>query len=46
MNGRTLLIGVTGGIAAFKTVGLVSQLVQAGARVRVAMTPACAPVRR
>lgn len=40
MNGRTLLIGVTGGIAAFKTVGLVSQLVQAGARVRVAMTPA------
>ncbi len=40
MNGRTLLIGVTGGIAAYKTVGLVSQLVQAGAQVHVVMTPA------
>jgi phosphopantothenoylcysteine synthetase/decarboxylase len=40
MNGRRLLIGVTGGIAAYKTVGLVSQLVQAGAEVRVVMTPA------
>ena len=33
-----LLIGVTGGIAAFKTAALVSQLVQAGARVEVVMT--------
>ena len=40
MNGRKLLIGVTGGIAVFKTVGLVSQLVQAGAQVHVVMTPA------
>jgi phosphopantothenoylcysteine decarboxylase/phosphopantothenate--cysteine ligase len=40
MNGRRLLIGVTGGIAAFKTVGMVSQLVQAGAQVQVVMTPA------
>jgi phosphopantothenoylcysteine decarboxylase len=38
MNGREVLVGVSGGIAAFKTAMLVSQLVQAGARVRVAMT--------
>lgn len=40
MNGRELLIGVTGGIAAYKTAALVSQLVQAGAGVTVVMTPA------
>ena len=38
MNGRELLIGVTGGIAAYKTASLVSQLVQAGAGVSVVMT--------
>lgn len=38
MNGRELVVGVTGGIAAFKTAALVSQLVQAGARVSVVMT--------
>lgn len=38
MNGRELLIGVTGGIAAYKTAALVSQLVQAGAGVSVVMT--------
>ncbi len=38
MNGRELLIGVTGGIAAYKTAALVSQLVQAGAGVTVVMT--------
>ncbi|HUT12428.1 MAG TPA: flavoprotein [Thermoguttaceae bacterium] len=38
MNGRELLIGVTGGIAAFKTAALVSRLVQAGAGVSVVMT--------
>src|SRR5574340_358962 len=38
MNGRELLIGVTGGIAAYKTAMLVSQLVQAGAGVSVVMT--------
>lgn len=37
---RELLIGVTGGIAAFKTAALVSQLVQAGAGVTVVMTAA------
>lgn len=38
MNGRELVIGVTGGIAAYKTAALVSQLVQAGAGVSIAMT--------
>jgi phosphopantothenoylcysteine decarboxylase len=38
MKGRELLIGVTGGIAAYKTATLVSQLVQAGAGVTVVMT--------
>lgn len=35
-----VLVGVTGGIAAFKTAGLVSALTQAGAEVTVAMTEA------
>jgi phosphopantothenoylcysteine decarboxylase len=38
MNGRELLIGVTGGIAAYKTAALVSQLVQSGAGVSVILT--------
>lgn len=37
---RELLVGVTGGIAAYKTADLVSKLVQAGARVTVVMTEA------
>ena len=36
----SLVIGVTGGIAAFKTAALVSRLVQDGHQVSVAMTPA------
>jgi phosphopantothenoylcysteine decarboxylase/phosphopantothenate--cysteine ligase len=40
MNGRRLVVGITGGIAAYKSAGLVSQLVQAGAEVQVVMTPA------
>lgn len=35
-----ILVGVTGGIAAYKTATLVSRLVQAGAQVTVAMTEA------
>lgn len=35
---REILIGVTGGIAAYKTADLVSKLAQAGAKVTVAMT--------
>ena len=38
MNGHELVIGVTGGIAAYKTAALVSRLVQAGAAVSVVMT--------
>ncbi|MCU0958661.1 MAG: phosphopantothenoylcysteine decarboxylase [Pirellulaceae bacterium] len=40
MKDREVLIAITGGIAAYKTAALVSQLVQAGARVSVAMTRA------
>lgn len=40
MNGRELVVGVTGGIAAYKTAMLVSRLVQAGAKVTVVMTAA------
>ena len=38
MHGHEILIGVTGGIAAYKTAELVSRLVQAGAGVTVVMT--------
>ena len=38
MNGRELLLGVSGGIAAYKAAALASRLVQAGARVTVVMT--------
>lgn len=40
MNGYELLMGVTGGIAAYKTAAMVSRLVQAGAGVTVVMTEA------
>jgi len=39
---RQILLGVTGGIACYKSATLVSRLVQAGAAVRVAMTDAAA----
>ena len=35
---KNIVLGVTGGIAAYKSAELVRELVQAGARVRVAMT--------
>jgi len=38
MQGREILLGVTGGIAAYKAVLLASRLVQAGAGVTVLMT--------
>ncbi|HZN34712.1 MAG TPA: flavoprotein [Pirellulaceae bacterium] len=40
MTGQEIVVGVTGGIAAFKTAALVSQLVQGGANVTVVMTAA------
>ena len=41
-SGRRVLVGVGGGIAAYKVCAAVSKLVQAGHQVRVAMTPAAA----
>jgi phosphopantothenoylcysteine decarboxylase/phosphopantothenate--cysteine ligase len=38
LDGRTVVLGVTGGIAAYKTPELVRALRQAGARVRVVLT--------
>lgn len=40
MQGSEILLGVTGGIAAYKSAELASQLVQAGAAVSVVMTRA------
>jgi phosphopantothenoylcysteine decarboxylase/phosphopantothenate--cysteine ligase len=40
LQGRTVLLGVSGGIAAYKTPELVRQLVQRGAQVEVVMTAA------
>src|SRR5262245_31349702 len=40
MTGQEIVVGVTGGISAFKTAALVSQLVQGGANVTVVMTAA------
>lgn len=39
-QGREILLGVTGGIAAYKSADLASKLVQAGARVSVILTAA------
>lgn len=40
LSGKHILLGVTGGIAAYKTTYLVRLLVKAGATVKVVMTPA------
>lgn len=40
LSGKKVLLGVTGGIAAYKTTYLVRLLVKAGATVKVVMTPA------
>ncbi|MFO0900243.1 MAG: flavoprotein [Pirellulales bacterium] len=42
MKGRELIVGVAGGVAAYKTAALVSQLVQAEAAVTVVLTEAAA----
>lgn len=39
LDGKRILLGVTGGIAAYKTVYLLRTLQKAGAEVRVTMTP-------
>ena len=38
LRGKTIIVGVSGGIAAYKTCALVSKLVQSGAAVHVMMT--------
>ncbi len=38
LENKTVLVGVTGGIAAYKVCGLVSRLVKSGATVHVMMT--------
>ncbi len=40
LRGKHILLGVTAGIAAYKTANLVRLFIKAGARVRVIMTPA------
>lgn len=40
LDGRRIVVGVTGGIAAYKTAHLVSRLAQSGAEVTVLMTDA------
>jgi phosphopantothenoylcysteine decarboxylase/phosphopantothenate--cysteine ligase len=40
LDGKKILLGVTGGIAAYKTTFLVRLLIKAGATVKVVMTPA------
>ena len=42
LDGRRILVGVTGGIAAYKTAFLVRILTEAGADVQVVMTPTAA----
>lgn len=38
LKGKTIVLGISGGIAAYKAATICSKLVQAGARVRVVMT--------
>ena len=40
LEGKCVVLGVTGGIAAYKTCELVSRLTKRGAEVRVVMTEA------
>ena len=40
LSGKKIILGVSGGIAAYKTASLVRLLIKAGAQVQVIMTPA------
>jgi phosphopantothenoylcysteine decarboxylase/phosphopantothenate--cysteine ligase len=40
LTNKRILLGITGGIAAYKSAELTRTLVKAGAEVRIAMTPA------
>ena len=39
LKGKHIVLGITGGIAAYKTASLVRLLVKQGAEVQVVMTP-------
>ena len=39
LSGKKILLGVSGGIAAYKTAGLVRLFIKSGAEVQVVMTP-------
>ena len=39
LSGKHIIVGITGGIAAYKTATLVRLLIKAGAEVQVIMTP-------
>src|ERR1051326_2931263 len=43
VRGKRIIVGVTGGIAAYKSAMVVSRLAQAGAEVTVAMTESATP---
>lgn len=40
LRGKKIILGVSGGIAAYKTANLVRLFIKAGAHVQVIMTPA------
>ena len=40
LNGKNIVIGITGGIAAYKTADLTRRLLEAGADIRIVMTAA------
>jgi phosphopantothenoylcysteine decarboxylase/phosphopantothenate--cysteine ligase len=40
LKGKTIVLGITGGIAAYKAADLASKLTQAGAKVETVMTDA------
>jgi phosphopantothenoylcysteine decarboxylase/phosphopantothenate--cysteine ligase len=40
LSGKKILLGISGGIAAYKTAHLVRLLIKAGAQVQVVMSPA------
>ncbi|HZG75377.1 MAG TPA: flavoprotein, partial [Paenibacillus sp.] len=42
LQGKTVLLGVTGGIAAYKAAAVASKLTQAGAKVHVVLTASAA----
>ncbi len=46
LEGKRVVLGITGGIAAYKAVDLASKLIQAGAIVDVIMTEAATRVEK